>query len=43
MMTLLSIVGLLVFPLLALFIALRAIQRPERDEFLDDPDQWGAR
>lgn len=42
MTTLLTVAGLLLFPLIALAIGVRAIMRPDRDDFLDDEKDWGA-
>lgn len=42
MTTALTIAGLATFPLVALVIVVRAIRRPDHDDFLDDPDHWGA-
>ena len=42
MTTALTISALVAFPLIALIIAIRAMRRPDRDDFLDDPDHWGA-
>lgn len=42
MTTLLAMLFAVAFPLVGLVIALRAIRKPDRDDFFDNPDDWGA-
>lgn len=41
-MTWLVATAVMILPIAALLIAVRAVQQPDLDDFFDDPDDWGA-